>query len=130
MANPNIVNVTVINGKTTAVTPPNSNATVLVNNTSGSNKIYKINSILASNQSSIAASASVALYTNGSVSQGGLPAGGNSFPLVANISVPSTATLIVTDKSTGFYLEEANSISVTSSTANALVFSVSYEEIS
>jgi len=130
MANPNIVNVTIINGKTTAVTPPNANATVLINNTSGSNKVYKINSILASNQSGSAAAASVALYTNGSVGQGSAPAGGTSFPLVANISVPSTATLIVTDKATGFYLEEANSISVTSSTANAIVFSVSYEEIS
>lgn len=130
MANPNIVNVTVINGKTTALIPATGNATILVNNSSGSNKVYKINSLLATNQSGTAAAATVALYTNGSVAQGGAPSGGTAFPLVANISVPTTATLIVTDKSTGFYLEEANSISVTTGTANALVFSVSYEEIS
>lgn len=130
MANPNIVNVTTINGKTTALIPATGNATILVNNSSGSNKVYKINSLLATNQSGLAAAATVSLYTNGSVSPGGTAAGGSAFPLVANISIPTTATLIVTDKSTGFYLEEANSISVITSTANALVFSVSYEEIS
>ena len=130
MANPNIVNVTTIYGKTTAITPPTANATVLVNNLSGSNKVLKINNILATNQSGFAVSATVSLYTNGSVAQGGAPTSGNAFPLVANISIPTTATLIVTDKATGFYLEEANSIIVTSGVANALIFSASYEDIS
>lgn len=129
MANPNIVNVTQIYGKTTAINPTTANATVLINNAPFSNKVLKINNILATNISGSAAAATVSLYTNGSVSQGGTPSGGSTFQFVANVSVPSTAALIVTDKSTGFYLEEATSIVVSTGTANALVFSVSYEEI-
>lgn len=130
MAAPNLLNITTVTGKTTAYTPINTNTAVLINNPASSNKVFKINSILATNVSNAAANASVSLYTNAGVNQGGSPSSGTTFQLVANVSVPSTATLIVIDKASAFYLEEANSIVVTSGTANATVFSVSYEDIS
>lgn len=130
MAAPNLVNINLVVGKTTAYTPVNTNSAVLLNNPAASNEVFKINSILATNVSNAAANATVSMYTNGSVNQGGSPSSGNTFQFIANISVPSTATLIVIDKASSFYLEEANSITVTSSTASALVFSVSYEDIS
>ena len=78
-----------------------------------------------------AANASVAIYTNGSVGQGSGPSGGSTFPLASQISVPYSATLIVSDKATSFYLMEGNSVVVTSGDASSsLTFTISYEDIS
>jgi hypothetical protein len=41
--------------------------------------------------------------------------------------VPADASLIVVDKTTGLYLEEGTSITVTSGTASQIAYSVSYE---
>jgi len=54
---------------------------------------------------------------------------GTSFPIVSTVAVPADATLIVTDKSTSFYLEEDKSIVVTSGTSAGITYVVSYEEI-
>ena len=48
MANPNIVNVTDIRGKT-AVTNITTSATTLVENSAASNKVFKINGLIISN---------------------------------------------------------------------------------
>jgi hypothetical protein len=69
----------------------------------------------------------VSIYTNGGVAQGSAPSGGTAYPIASTISVPADASLIVTDKTTGIYLEEGTSISITSGTASKLTFSVSYE---
>jgi hypothetical protein len=61
------------------------------------------------------------------VVQGSAPAGGTAYPIASTISVPANAALIVSDKTTSFYLEEGVSISVTSGTGSALTFAVSYE---
>jgi hypothetical protein len=61
------------------------------------------------------------------VAQGSAPSGGTAYPIASTISVPADASLIVTDKTTGIYLEEGTSISITSGTASKLTFSVSYE---
>jgi len=130
MANPNIVNVSTIYGKTTYFTPSGTTAVVLINNAAASNKVLKINQVVATNvNGSAAVNATVSLYTNGAVAQGSAPAGGTAFPIASTISVPANAALIVVDKSTGLYLEEGMSISITSGTASGLTFSVSYEEI-
>lgn len=130
MANPNIVAVTTIYGKTTYYTPSGTTAVVLLANTSGSGKVLKINQIVVANvNGTSAADATVSIYTNGGVAQGSAPSGGTAYPVASTISVPADASLIVTDKTTAIYLEEDRSISITSGTANALTFSISYEEI-
>ena len=130
MANPNIVAVTSIYGKTTYLTPSGTSAVVLLANTSGSGKVLKINQIVVANvNGTSAADATVSIYTNGGVAQGSAPSGGTAYPVASTISVPADASLIVTDKTTAIYLEEDRSISITSGTANALTFSISYEEI-
>lgn len=130
MAAPNIVAVTTIYGKSTYYTPSGTTAVVLLANTSGSGKVLKINQIVAANvNGSSAANATVSLYTNGGVAQGSAPSGGTAYPIASTISVPANASLIVADKTTAIYLEEDRSISITSGTANALTFSISYEEI-
>lgn len=124
MANPNIVNVTDIRGKTAYVTPSTTSATVLLANAAGSGKVYKVNMIVAANVdggNAVDASCSINTAAAGS---------GTSYPIISTVSIPADASLIVSDKSTAFYLEEDKSIVVTSGIANDIVFTVSYEEIS
>ena len=129
MANPNIVNVTVINGVTTYLTPSGTTAVVLLPNAAASNKVFKINQIVVANTTGTAASTTVSIYTNGAVAQGSAPSGGTAYPVASAISVPANASLIVVDKTTAIYLQEGTSITVTSGTSSALTYSISYEDI-
>ena len=129
MANPNIVNVTVINGVTTYLTPSVATAVVLLPNAASSSKVFKINQIVVANTTASAANTTVSIYTNGAVAQGSAPSGGTAYPVASAISVPANASLIVVDKTTAIYLQEGTSITVTSGTASALTYSISYEDI-
>jgi hypothetical protein len=131
MANPNIVNVSTIYGKTTYYTPSGTTAVVLLTNAASSGKVLKINQIVAANvNGSSAVDATVSIYTNGGVAQGSAPSGGTAYPVVSTVSVPADASLIVADKTTAIYLEEDKCISVTSGTASGITYSISYEELS
>jgi len=127
MAAVNIVNVTSIYGKTTYFTPSGTAAVVLLPNAAASSTVMKINEITATNTTGTAATTTVSIYTNGAVAQGSAPSGGTAYPIAGTISVPANAALIVSDKTTAFYLEEGISISVTSGTASAITYTVSYE---
>jgi hypothetical protein len=130
MANPNIVNVTTINGVTTYLTPGVTTAVVLLANAASSGLVYKINQIVAANvNGSSAVNTTVAIYTNGAVAQGSAPSGGTAYPVLSTVSVPANASLIAVDKTTAIYLMEGTSISVTSGTASGITYSVSYESI-
>lgn len=130
MANPNIVNVTDIRGKTTYLTPAGTTAVVLLPNAASSGKVFKINQIVAANvNGSSAVDTTVSVYSNGAQAQGSAPSSGTAYPIVSTVSVPADASLIVTDKTTGLYLEENNSIVVTSGTASGITYTISYEEI-
>ena len=130
MANPNIVAVTTIYGTTTYFTPSGTTAVVLLNNTSASGKVFKINQIVVSNGTASAANTTVSIYTNGAVAQGSAPAGGAAYPVVNTVSVPAYSSLIAVDKTTAIYLMEGTSISITSGTGSALSYTISYEDIS
>jgi hypothetical protein len=131
MANPNIVNVTTINGGTTYYTPSSTTAVVLLPNAASSGTVLKINSILATNILGTAAvNATVSLYTNGAVTQGSAPASGTAYPIASTISVPANATLVLLDKSTPLYLLEGISVIIQSSTASGITYTISYETIS
>ena len=127
MAAVNIVNVTSIYGKTTYYVPSGTSAVVLLPNAAASSTVMKINEIIATNTTGSAANTTVSIYTNGAVAQGSAPSGGTAYPIAGAISVPANAALIVSDKTTAFYLEEGISISVTSGTASAITYTVSYE---
>ena len=128
MAAPNIASLTTITGKTTYLTPGGTTAVVLLPNAASSNNVLKINQIVVANvDGTNAVDATVSIYTNGAVAQGSAPSGGTAFPIASTVSVPADASLIVVDKTTGLYLEEGTSISITSGTASKLTFSVSYE---
>ena len=127
MAAVNIVNVASIYGKTTYYTPSGTAAVVLLPNAAASSTVMKINEITATNTTGTAANTTVSIYTNGAVAQGSAPSGGTAYPIAGTISVPANAALIVSDKTTAFYLEEGVSISITSGTGSAITYTVSYE---
>ena len=127
MAAVNILNLTSIYGKTTYYTPSGTAAVVLLPNAAASSTVMKINEITATNTTGSAANTTVSIYTNGAVAQGSAPSGGTAYPIAGTISVPANAALIVSDKTTAFYLEEGVSISITSGTASAITYTVSYE---
>jgi len=130
MANPNLISATTINGVTTYYTPTGTTAVVLLANAASSGKVYKINQIVCANTTTSAVNATVSIYSNGAVAQGSAPSGGTAYPVVSAVSVPANASLICVDKTTAIYLQEGTSISITSATASALTFSISYEDIS
>lgn len=127
MAAVNIINATSIYGKTTYYVPSGTSAVVLLPNAASSSTVMKINEITAANTTGTAANTTVSIYTNGAVAQGSAPSGGTAYPIAGTISVPANASLIVSDKTTAFYLEEGVSISITSGTASAITYTVSYE---
>jgi hypothetical protein len=123
MANPNIVNVTTITGKTTYAALTTTLTTVLLANAASSGKVFKINSIMVANvDGSTAADVTVGINT----AAGG---GGTTYELANTISVPADATLSVIDKTNSFYLEEDKSIVGGASANGDLDIVISYEEI-
>lgn len=122
MANPNIVNVTTILGTTTYLTPSNTSGNVLLSNAAGSNLVFKVNNIVAANVTGTAANTTVSI-------DNAAAGAGTDFPIVATVSVPGNASLIVVDKTTSFYLMENQSIVVTSGTGSAITYTISYESI-
>jgi hypothetical protein len=131
MANPNIAAATSILGTTTYLTPSATTAVVLLPNAASSGTVFKINQIVAANvNGSSAVNTTVSIYSNGAVAQGSAPSGGTAYPIASVVSVPPTASLIVTDKTTSIYLMEGQSITVTSGTASGITYSISYEVIS
>ena len=124
MANPNIVNVTDIRGKTAVVSLTTTNATLVVENTAASGKVFKINSIIVSNvDGTNAANVTVSLYSEDNI-------GGTATEIVSTVSVPADSSLLVISKDTSIYLEEDKSIGATASAASDLKVVCSYEEIS
>ena len=122
MANPNIVNVTSIYGVTSYLIPATTGATTWTALTPASGTVNKVNNIVASN-----VTGSVALLTvsiNSAIS-----GGGTAYRLIYQVPVPVNASIVVVDKSTAFYLGEAQSIVVTVGTSSAIELTASYEAI-
>ena len=134
MANPNIVNVTSIYGNTAYVIPSTTGATTswtyngtttLTGLTPATSTVNKIDNIVVSNTTSSAANCTGAVGNNATFGSATVIS-----YLAYQISVPPNASIIVTDKTTSFYLTENQSVGVTSGTASALTYTASFEAIS
>jgi len=122
MAAPNIVNVTSIIGNSLSVAVLTT-ATQLASNAASSGKVFKINSIVVANiDGTSAADITVNIYSAAAL-------GGTAIAIASTISIPADASLIVTDKTTTFYLLENQSIGALASAAGDLVATISFEEI-
>ena len=119
MANPNIVNVTDIRGKTTGAALTTSSADI-VENVAASGKVFKINAIYVANvDGANNADATVAFYNADNTT---------SYKIANTITVPADATLDLISKH--IYLEEGDKITALASANSDLEIVVSYEEIS
>lgn len=117
MANPNIVNVTDIRGKT-AVQAVGTSATAIVTNSASSGKVYKINALYISNVDGTSnADINIDIYRSST-----------AYHIAKTISVPADSTIDIISKS--IYLEEGDALRLTASAASDLEAVCSYEEIS
>jgi len=117
MANPNIVNVSSILGKTDTFALTTANANLV---TATANTVFKINSILVTNIDGTSAADVTINYYDGT----------NTRAIGSTISVPADAALNLVDKNSSFYLEENEIISGLASANSDLVCLISYEIIS
>lgn len=124
MANPNIVNVTSILGKTVTVNLTTTASTLVVENAAASGKIFKINTLIVSNVNAVnPANITINLFSQDNI-------GGTGTQIASTIAVPANASLVVISKDNFLYLEEDRSIGATAAVANELKIVCSYEEIS
>ena len=124
MANPNIVNVTSILGENSSTSLTSTSATSIVSNAASSGKVLKINTLIVSNvDGTNAADITINKYSAAAL-------GGSAFAIASTVSVPADASLIVIDKTTAIYLKENESIGATAGTANDLIVTCSWEDIS
>lgn len=133
MANPNIVNVTSIYGNTAYVLPSTTGATTswtyngttsLTGLTPASGTVNRVTGIVVSNVTSSAATATVQISNNSTFGSG------TAYSIAYQISVPANASVIITDKTTSFYVTENQSVGVTSGTGSALAYVATFEAIS
>lgn len=122
MANPNIVNVTSIYGSTSYLIPSTTSVTTWTALTPASNTVNKIDNIVAANVTGSISTVTVAINSAAA-------GAGTNYRLVYQVPVPVNASIVVVDKSTAFYLGEAQSIVITVGTANAIELTASYEAI-
>ncbi len=122
MANPNIVNVSSIYGSTNYLIPSTTAATTWTALTPSAGTVNKIDNIVASNVTASAATVTVAINSAAA-------GAGTNYRLIYQVTVPINAAIVIVDKSTAFYLGEAQSIVVTVGTASAIELTASYEAI-
>ena len=125
MAAPNIVNVALINANSNNMTLSTTSEIGLLSNPASSGKVYKVNTIMVANRENNANAVNVTVNVYSSAALGG-----TGTYLTNLISVPGNSTLVISDKSTSFYLEENKSIGIKSGTSNGLTVMCSWEEIS
>jgi len=117
MAAPNIVNVSVIYGRS-AVQQVGTSATAIVTNSAASGKVLKVNALYVANVDGTSnADITVDLYRSST-----------AYRIASTTVVPADASLSILDQS--IYLEEGDSIRLTANAAGDLEAVCSYEEIS
>jgi hypothetical protein len=118
MANPNLINVTEIYGKT-VYRDVTTVQLALLTNPSDSNKLLKVNSLIISDTGGFSSGAVTVTLTRGS----------DVISIATTVVVPNSGNKVVLDKNTPLFLEEGDIIKV-SCTSNSTVHAIcSYEEI-
>lgn len=112
-----------VNEYTVSVALSSTSATSLLSNAAGSGRVLKVLSVVAANvDGTAAADITVSRYSAAAL-------GGTAFPVASTISVPADASLIVSDATTPLVLAANTSLGATAGTANALVMTVTYQEL-
>lgn len=112
-----------VNEYTVNVALSSTSATSLLSNAASSGRVLKVLSIVAANvDGTNAADISVSRYSAAAL-------GGTAFPIASTISVPADASLIVSDTTTPVVLAANTSLGATAGTSNAIVMTVTYQEL-
>ena len=122
MAAPNIVNVTSILGKTAYDADVATSQSATLTNAASSNKLLKINTIVAANIDGTN-NADITVYVTTAGATTAL------YHLAKTITVPADSSLVITSKDTSFYLEEDRAIRALASAAGDISLMISYEEL-
>lgn len=124
MAAPNIVNVTIITGKSVVVALANTDPTAIINNPASSGKVFKVNSLYVANvDGTNACDVTINLYSQDDI-------GGTAYAFCKAVSIPAESTLVVIDKESPIWLEEDKSIGAIAGAGGDLEIIASYEEMS
>ena len=123
MASPNLISANLILGKTSGILLANTNEISVLENPTSSGKCLKINTLNLANYGSSTTAVTVNFHNATSL-------GGSSFAITGNVSVPSSSTMNIIDKTSQYYLDENTSIGAQASIGQNIVVTISYEEIS
>jgi hypothetical protein len=118
MANPNIVNVTSILGKSVQAALGTDLTTEIL--ACPSDKLLKINTIIVAN-----IDGSSAVNISASITK----SGGSPLAIASTISLPADSTIVLIDKNNGLYLQEGDNIEAGAAVAGDAVITISYEEL-
>ena len=118
MANPNLVAVTSIYGKSIQGALGTTVTTDLL--TCASNKLLKVNTIIIANIDGTNAA---------TVTMGIIKSGGSVVLFASTIAVPADATLVLIDKNSSFYLQEGDILEGGAGANSDLTYTISYEEL-
>jgi hypothetical protein len=119
MANPNVVNVQLIRGKTSVRNYVKMASRFLLRNNSSSNEVLKVNSIIATSRSTRHENVSISYVTTT-----------GTFNLISDFNIPPNSSVNLLQKETSIYLEEDTSLNVFSRSSNDSISVVcSYEQI-
>jgi hypothetical protein len=123
MSAPNLKDMSIVTGRSYAVSLTGINNILLLSNSSNSNRLLKTSILIISNTDS-ATPADINLYYHSQAS--GL---GTANDLFRNITVDNKTSITLLDKNESIYIEEDRSLTLVASTGNILKAFVSYEEI-
>ena len=118
MANPNLVAVTSIYGKSIQGALGTTVTTDLL--TCASDKLLKVNTIIIANIDGTNAA---------TVTMGIIKSGGSVVLFASTIAVPADATLVLIDKNSSFYLQEGDILEGGAGANSDLTYTISYEEL-
>ena len=118
MANPNLVAVTSILGKSIQGALDTTVTTDLL--TCASDKLLKVNSIIIAN---------IDGTNSATVTMGIIKSGGSVVLFASTIAVPADATLVLIDKNSSIYLQEGDILEGGASANSDLTYTISYEEL-
>ena len=118
MANPNIVNVTSILGKSVQAALTTTLTTEIL--ACPSDKLIKINSIIVAN---------IDGTNNVDISVFITKSGGSPLALASTVALPADSSIVVIDKNNGLYLQEGDNIEAGAGANSDAVITISYEEL-
>jgi hypothetical protein len=123
MANPNILGSTSVIGNNSLTALSTTSATSIMSNGSGSGKIYRITSLIAANvDGTDPYNVTINHYRAAAL-------GGTAYAIVSTLVIPADSSVIILDKNSAVYVKEDQSIGATAGTADKIVITASWEEI-